>query len=101
MNLFLMGAIMMGFAVAGLFFLRFWRRTGDRLFLIFALAFWLLGLNRLALVLIAGAESQEPDAIFYVIRLVGYVLIIVAILDKNLRHQTGPGSAAAGSSDRA
>jgi len=40
---FLSGAVTMGFAIASAFFLRFWRRTGDRLFLVFALAFWLLG----------------------------------------------------------
>ena len=47
------GAIVMGYAVAGLFFARFWRQTRDRLFLIFAIAFWLLGVQRLALALTA------------------------------------------------
>jgi hypothetical protein len=41
---FLSGAIVLGFAVAGLFFLKFWRKTHDQLFLAFTLAFWLLGL---------------------------------------------------------
>jgi hypothetical protein len=36
---FVAGAVTMGFAVAGLFFLRFWRRTTDGLFLAFAAAF--------------------------------------------------------------
>ena len=43
---FLSGAVTMGFVLAGLFFLRFWRRTHDGLFLAFALAFWLLGLTQ-------------------------------------------------------
>ncbi|MGH3995692.1 MAG: DUF5985 family protein, partial [Pseudonocardiaceae bacterium] len=41
------GAILMGYAVAGLFFLRFWQQTRDRLFLIFGIAFIILGLQRL------------------------------------------------------
>ena len=41
---FLSGAVVMGFWLAGLFFLRFWRRTRDELFLAFTLSFWLLGL---------------------------------------------------------
>ena len=40
---FLTGAVTFGFFVASLFFLRFWRRTGDTLFMAFALAFALLG----------------------------------------------------------
>ena len=34
----LIGAIAMGWLVAGLFFFRFWRQTGDRFFLWFALS---------------------------------------------------------------
>ena len=40
---FLSGAVALGFFVCGLYFLRFWRRTRDQLFLAFALAFVLLG----------------------------------------------------------
>ena len=43
---YLSGAVTMGFVVAAIFFLRFWRRTSDRLFLSFALAFALLALNQ-------------------------------------------------------
>ena len=43
---FLSGAITLGFLVAALFFLRFWRRTRDNLFLAFAAAFALLGLGQ-------------------------------------------------------
>jgi hypothetical protein len=67
--------------VVGLFFLRFWRDTGDRLFLIFALAFWLLGLTRLALAFTTyPSESQSG---IYLVRLLAFVLILVAIIDKN------------------
>ena len=39
LNQLVTGAIVMGYAVAGLFFIRFWRQTRDRLFLIFAVSF--------------------------------------------------------------
>ncbi|RYF48840.1 MAG: hypothetical protein EOO38_09245 [Cytophagaceae bacterium] len=75
------GAMMMGYSVAGLFFLRFWKRTGDRLFVLFALAFWVLAGQRLALAL--ASETIEDDTIFYIVRLSAFVLILVAIIDKN------------------
>ena len=48
---FLSGAVAVAFVVAGLFFLRFWKRTRDGLFVAFALAFWLLGLTQALLAL--------------------------------------------------
>jgi hypothetical protein len=81
MNELMTGAIAMGLAVAALSFLRFWRQTGDRLFAFFALSFVILAVNRIAFVLLAVPESQED--IFYWIRLTAFVLILVAILDKN------------------
>jgi hypothetical protein len=75
------GAIVMGYAVAGLFFLRFWRQTRDRLFLIFAIAFWLLGAQRLALVL--TAQLIESHTWLYLVRLFAFLLIFLAIVDKN------------------
>jgi hypothetical protein len=83
MELFLMGAIAMASAVAALFFLRFWRETGDRLFLIFAGAFLLLGLTRIGLAM-AGDQS-EIDTSWYWVRLAAFVLILIAIVDKNRR----------------
>jgi uncharacterized membrane protein HdeD (DUF308 family) len=75
------GAIVMGYAVAGLFFARFWRQTRDRLCLIFALSFWLLGVQRLALAL--TSRPVESDTGFYLVRLFAFLLILLAILDKN------------------
>ena len=75
------GAIVMGYAVGGLFFLRFWRQTRDRLFLIFALAFWLLGIQRSALAL--AWHATENDTSLYLLRLLAYALILAAIIDKN------------------
>ncbi len=75
------GASAMGYAVCGLFFFRFWRRTQDRLFLIFALAFWLLGLQRLALSLTASEEETRTG--LYLVRLFAFLLLLGGIIDKN------------------
>ena len=80
-NQLISGALVMGNLVAGLFFFRFWKSTRDRLFLIFGWAFVLFGLQRLILALTTG--TFEDTAHLYIIRLVGFVLILVAIIDKN------------------
>lgn len=78
---FMLGAIVMACVVAGMFFLRFWRRTHDRLFAAFALCFWILAVNW---TLIAFTERDEPlRTASYVMRLVAFVVIILAIVDKN------------------
>jgi uncharacterized membrane protein HdeD (DUF308 family) len=81
MNLILLGAIAMACLVAALFFLRFWRQTGDRLFLFFALSFFVEGVNRVVLGLVGHSNEEQP--FFYLVRLFSFVLIAVAILDKN------------------
>ena len=80
-ELLISGAIVMGYAVVGLFFLRFWRETRDRLFVIFAAAFWILGLQRLALAF--SRDMVEDDTGLYLIRLFAFLLILGAIVDKN------------------
>jgi len=80
LNQFLLGAIVLGCAMAGLFFLRFWRRTRDRLFLIFGIAFWTLGVNWLVL---AFTRADEGRTWLYGLRLVAFVLILIGIVDKN------------------
>lgn len=79
------GAIVLASWVAGLFFLRFWRDTRDRLFAIFAGAFWLLGLTRLALIFV----QREEHHYIYWIRLAAFVLIVLAIIDKNRPRRAG------------
>lgn len=81
---FLAGAVTFGFAIAGLFFLRFWRRTGDSLFLSFALAFFLLAIGQ-ALLALANIPVEERSWI-YLFRLLAFALILVAILRKNRRR---------------
>jgi hypothetical protein len=83
-NLFMLGAIAMGSAVAALLFLRFWRRTQDRLFLYFAASFLLEAINR-SLFAYNGAHSEEAT-LYYLVRLLAYGLILWAIVEKNLRR---------------
>jgi hypothetical protein len=90
------GALVMATFVAGLFFLRFWRETRDRLFAMFALAFWVLGVNWLGIAVLATSEEARMG--FCLLRLAAFVLILVAIVDKNRhrpdagRRDRGPGS---------
>lgn len=80
---FLSGAVTFGFLVSGLFFLRFWRRTRDGLFLAFAAAFWLLGLNQALIALVdIPVEERSP---LYLLRLAAFGLIIGSIWMKNRR----------------
>lgn len=78
---FLSGSIFVTSLVAALFFLRFWRQSGDRLFAIFAAAFTVFAANRL--VLVGLDESNEARTYVYLIRLLAFVLIAAAIIDKN------------------
>jgi hypothetical protein len=84
---FLSGAVTMGFVVAALFFLRFWRKTDDRFFLGFALAFALLALNQ-ALAQWIGA-ADERVGYTYLLRVLAFLLILAAIVDKNVSGNRG------------
>lgn len=82
---FLSGAVALGFLIAGLFFLRFWRRTADALFLAFAIAF---GLLALAQIVIATINIYfEDSSAAYLIRLAAFGVIIAAIGRKNRKVQ--------------
>jgi hypothetical protein len=81
---FLAGMITFGYGVAGLFFLGFWRRTGDGLFIAFSLAFSLLGIHQ-ALLTFSSAPVEERSGL-YLIRLLAFLLIIISILWKNRRR---------------
>lgn len=82
LNTFLLGAVVCGCGVIGLFFLRFWKKTRDRLFIMFAVAFWLLGLNWLALTFVAQDQNEVRTAL-YTVRMLAFLLILFAIVDKN------------------
>lgn len=77
------GVIVAGYALAGLFFLRYWRDTRDRLFAIFAVAFWVLAVMRIAL---SYVDEDEIRTYLYWGRFLAFVLILGAILDKNRRQ---------------
>lgn len=79
---FVAGLTSAGFAIAGVFFLNFWRRTRDSLFAVFACAFWLMSLNQ-ALPVLLGIPREEQSGV-YLLRLAAFVLIIAAILRKNV-----------------
>lgn len=83
MRLFLSGMFSALAFVVSLFFLRFYVRTHDRLFICFSLAFLLLGVER---VMISILEiSNENVGLVILMRLVSLSLILGAIIDKNRR----------------
>lgn len=77
----LSGATTLAYFLAGVFFLRFWRKTRDRLFLHFAFAFWLFMMNQI-LSTILGSTGEHTGYV-YILRVLGFGLIIIAIVDKN------------------
>lgn len=81
LNALLLGAVAMASSIASLFFMRYWRKTGDFLFLLFALAFAVDACTRIVLGLnLVGSES-EPT--IYLGRLITFSLIICGIAFKN------------------
>ena len=82
MDFMLLGAISMASLTAGLFFLRFWKDTGDRFFLFFAVSFLIEGVNRAAL----GFSNDPTDGrpFFYFVRFLSFLLILIAIVQKNM-----------------
>lgn len=79
---FVSGLVTAGYLIVGLFFLRFWRRNHDGLFLAFACAFGLMAANAAAPVVFdIPSESQGK---VYLLRLAAFTLIILAVLRKNL-----------------
>jgi hypothetical protein len=84
---FLNGAVAMSYLVAVTYFFRFWRKTRDGLFLGFAIAFGLLAIN-LAIVALLGV-ADERTGYSYILRVLGFCLILVAIFRKNLGARGG------------
>lgn len=78
---FLAGAVTFAYGVAAVHFLRFWRRTSDRLFLHFALAFALFACNQAIVSFIGTADERSGYA--YVLRVLGFILILWSIIEKN------------------
>ncbi len=83
MNDLLSGFLIAIYAAIALFFLRFWFAARERLFGMFALAFVVLAVQRLALSL--SNATMEDQTVFYLLRLAAFVIIVAAIVDKNRR----------------
>ncbi len=83
MSILILGAVAMANLVAGLFFLRFWQQSRDRFFMLFASSFFLEAVNRAALALSPFPNDGTP--IFYLVRLLSFLMILAAIADKNRR----------------
>jgi len=79
---FIRGALAMGHLVAAAFFFRFWRESRDRLFAFFATAFLILALDRP----LAGSDADHNASLPYLVRLAAYSIILIGIVDKNLRR---------------
>ena len=78
---FLSGLITAGFLISGLFFIRFWARTRDTLFLAFAAAFVLLAINQ-GLLVLSGIAAEDRTWL-YLLRLLACSLILWGIWRKN------------------
>jgi hypothetical protein len=78
---FLLGVIVTASLTAALFFLKFWRATRDGLFLAFAIAFLIEGLNRAGVLLLERPNEGSP--IVYLVRLLACLVIVAAIVRKN------------------
>ncbi len=85
MQQFFLGLLTMASAVAALFFARYWKVSGDRLFAFFALAFAAMTANWIGLS--AVDPALEAQHYVYLVRLLAFALIIAGIVDKNRRDK--------------
>lgn len=77
----MLGVIATTSITAAIFFLRFWIRTRDSLFLAFAVAFLIEGVNRIAVLEVERPNEGSPWT--YVVRLIAFLIILAGILNKN------------------
>jgi hypothetical protein len=84
MTQFMWGAMTVASWVIGLIFLRHWKLSRDRLFAMFAAAFWILGASWAALAI--QSPPRETQHYFYLLRLIAFLLILAAIVDKNRKR---------------
>jgi uncharacterized membrane protein HdeD (DUF308 family) len=78
---FLLGVIAASSITAAVFFLKFWKRTHDSLFLAFGVAFLIEGVNRIAVLEVERPNEGSPWT--YVVRLIAFLIILAGILHKN------------------
>jgi hypothetical protein len=82
MDDFLTGVVAAGFVIAAVFFFRFWKTTRDSFFAILGIAFVLFAANQVAFALLE--VFREEQSWIYVLRLIGFALLLVAIALKNI-----------------
>jgi hypothetical protein len=75
------GATAMSCLAVGLFFVRFWRESNDRLFLCLAVAFAVFAMNYAVLGFFPLADERRVYA--FALRLVGFVAILAGLMWKN------------------
>lgn len=84
---FLQGGTMVASLGIALFFLKYWRTTGDRLFLVFSFAFSVFAGNRVLLAVLEAESSARTWV--YLARALTFLLIAAAVLDKNYGRSRG------------
>ncbi|MGZ9097046.1 MAG: DUF5985 family protein [Micavibrio sp.] len=88
LNPMLQGAVIMAGLTVSLFFLRFWKTTRDRFFLFFSIAFFIESSSRILFKFADSADEYEP--LIYTVRLLAFLVILFAIIDKNLKVTRKP-----------
>ncbi|MFL5318551.1 MAG: DUF5985 family protein [Myxococcaceae bacterium] len=73
------------FAVAAVVFGRFYRDTKDRFFLLFSIGFLTLGAQYWFLALYRVPDESQHW--LYVVRLIAFAFIVIAVVDKNRQSQ--------------
>lgn len=88
LRIWMQGAIAIGYLVVAIFFIQFWLETRERLFLFFATGFVVLTIHRAML----GLASEDLDwrAVTFSLRLAGYVIILIGIIDRRIRSRSWP-----------
>lgn len=82
LEIFLLGVLSALCLVAGLFFLKFWKKTRDALFLAFAASFFVRGLNDATRI---SMERPSEAAVWsFLVNLATSLLIVIAIVGKNV-----------------
>jgi hypothetical protein len=82
MNSFLNGAISVAAAIVALQYLKAWRKTKDSIFRLFAVAFFLLMIERW-IIQAVGVETNMP--LIYCVRLLAYLAIAGGVVWKNIQ----------------
>jgi hypothetical protein len=90
---FLSGVSMATFAAAGVFFLKFWLASRQRFYLLFCAACWSLSVERIVLFFVqqsrltTGHPLVEASSWVYLLRLTAFILILIAVVNKNMRTE--------------